>query len=562
MIPTAPQQWETEYRAHCYVSFPRVDYIKLTAINKGTNGDADQPSVPSSQQASQIYSSTGDAQRSLSKTEGLFPVDLDLTGLFQSTETSNTYKNRGGRFVPRYSFTAEYNEDKVTWDSVRVFVGNESHDLLEFDLPLREDHATNTGNAKKKDVLYSELLASGGIEDHIEGMMTTISQKYNWANHNSRKISDLKFAYTFVGTETETGLKVTSGEPLERTFKTSFNLRRKDNQPHNYVAGGCTRDYSTSMSSYVSSEMAEVVHYLTNVMGVRTLCNDGSLPFGGRFSVNYQEEALNTTHMSHKDGEHMDLRYFSDQDCSAFAVGSGDQIPFEFQAVVVSQPSIPDEQSACEVKGSFENYYDHPNATRRIKDWDHSKEFLLALEGLSETARQACLATSSVCPELIAQSVTSVSVPDYNLELEKNRRIAARNLRAIIRLSRWTVYNRHKWTDLTQRFPRAFIYFSPGPKKPPPQPNLPPPVAPARERWQQRIMLSGTIEQKEMLAESLGGALVPIGKCVDDFSTPDVECDLTPFPDSGVGNQPIKFKTKMIKGHYHHIHIGLVPNAQ
>ncbi|MCB0383893.1 MAG: PKD domain-containing protein, partial [Bdellovibrionales bacterium] len=137
MIPTAPQQWETEYRAHCYVSFPKVDYIKLTAINKGTNGDADQPSVPSSQQASQIYSSTGDAQRSLSKTEGLFPVDLDLTGLFQSTETSNTYKNRGGRFVPRYSFTAEYNEDKVIWNSVRVFVGNESHDLLEFDLPLR-----------------------------------------------------------------------------------------------------------------------------------------------------------------------------------------------------------------------------------------------------------------------------------------------------------------------------------------------------------------------------------------------------------------------------------------
>ncbi|MCB0387148.1 MAG: hypothetical protein KDD43_17275, partial [Bdellovibrionales bacterium] len=138
----------------------------------------------------------------------------------------------------------------------------------------------------------------------------------------------------------------------------------------------------------VGSSREKVLHYLTNDLQVNTLCNDGSLPFGGRFSVKFEEEALNTSHKSHRDGKHLDLRYFSDQDCSAFSVDPGDQIPFEFQGVALSQPSIPDEQPACEVKGSFEDYYDHPNATRRIKDWDNSKEFLLALEGLSETARQ------------------------------------------------------------------------------------------------------------------------------------------------------------------------------
>lgn len=179
------------------------------------------------------------------------------------------------------------------------------------------------------------------------------------------------------------------------------------------------------------------------------------------------------------------------------------------------------------------------------------------VQALGETnpeAKESCLADSTTCAAAMANVISGTE------SLEVKRKIAARNLRAMKRLSRWVVYNRRKWTDLTQRFPQLFIYFSPGPKESQSSPNAPPVEPPARVRWQQRIILSGTIEQKNMLVENSSGGLMPIGKCVDNLSTQEVECELTPYPELPPGTPPltnIKFTVKMISGHYNHIHLGL-----
>ncbi|MCB0367288.1 MAG: hypothetical protein H6624_11420 [Bdellovibrionaceae bacterium] len=289
------------------------------------------------------------------------------------------------------------------------------------------------------------------------------------------------------------------------------------------------------MSSYVSSEMAEVVHCLTNVMGVRTLCNDGSLPFGGQFRVNLDIPQLG--HGTHDGGKHIDLRYFSDQDCSAFLVDPGDRIPFKFQgAINVNQPVIPDEHSACDTKGSFEDYYDHPKASRRIKDWDHTKEFLADMMGLSETARQTCLTTSSTCPELIAQKITPASVSNYYLELEKNRRISVRNLAAMKRLSRWVVYNRRTWTALSLRFDKVQVMISFIKE------------TDSRPEWQKKLFLDGTVDDHDMLSLSADGSgLVRIGSCDED-----AQCDLHQEPGDNKN-----LRNDGASGHIDHLHLGI-----
>jgi hypothetical protein len=67
---------------------------------------------------------------------------------------------------------------------------------------------------------------------------------------------------------------------------------------------------------------------------------------------------------------------------------------------------------------------------------------------------------------------------DYDLKLETERRIAARNLRALNRLASWVDYNRRKWTSLLSSFERLKIIFSAGPK------------TGEQMRWQQLMLIN------------------------------------------------------------------------
>ena len=78
-------------------------------------------------------------------------------------------------------------------------------------------------------------------------------------------------------------------------------------------------------------------------------------------------------------------------------------------------------------------------AWRRIQDWDHTKDFLTHLQALGESdpeAKQGCLDNSTTCAAAMANVISGTE------SLEVKRKIAARNLRAMKRLSRWVVYNR------------------------------------------------------------------------------------------------------------------------
>lgn len=179
---------------------------------------------------------------------------------------------------------------------------------------------------------------------------------------------------------------------------------------------------------------------------------------------------------------------------------------------------------------------------------DHSKEFLNHLDSLGQsnpTARDKCLSDSTTCAAAIADVIQG------SQSLQVKRKIAARNLRAMKRLGQWTQYNRRKWTDLTQRFNRLFILFSPGPIASTEVPN------PERERWQERLMLLGTIESKEALASTQTGGLRTIGVCVDSPSTTELECELTPVPGNSQNQYPTGFRTRLVGGHYHHVHLDL-----
>ncbi|MCB0367780.1 MAG: hypothetical protein KDD68_20420, partial [Bdellovibrionales bacterium] len=346
-------------------------------------------------------------------------------------------------------------------------------------------------------------------------VMIPISNQFNWTPANADKIDKLSVLYYFMG-QTPGGETVFSDLPITRSYRTSFNLRRSVNTANNYVANGCSGEYSISMSSYVSSKMAKVAHYLTNDLGVETLCNDGALPFGGRFLVNLANE--DQGHESHRDGNHIDMRYFSDQDCSAF---EGSDV------------------TACNSYGNFKNYYDIDHAARRILDWDYTKEFLTALNGLSATAKQECLDDSSTCADAMAASDTGTGT------LAAKKAKAQRNLNAMLRLARWTKYNRRKWTQVLDHFDGLYIIFSPGPVGTTENPN------PNRKRWQQYLVLNGTVDGKKVYESSSSGGLVEIGSCSVNSQDPTISCDLTPE-----GSNSPTYRTKLLQGHYHHIHIG------
>jgi PKD repeat protein len=530
MIPSTPYtRDDLAFRMSCFVSYPEGSPIQLTSLEMGADGTPDQPPfIPDSGQDLQIYSSNGDAKRSLHRENGLFPVDLDLT-----PGTSNTYWNRGGRYVPRYSFLADYDDSKIVWDSVRVFVGNESDDLLEFDLDLREDSYLNSDNPFRKDVLFSTNQSSGPIsETEINTMMRSISQKYNWNWTNKDKIDQLKFSFYLVGTEIETGLTVKSGEPLEKIFNTSFNLRAGGNEGFNYVQNGCSGEYSVGMNSYVNSKMTEVVHYLRNNLEVNTLCNDASLPFGGRFSVDEENENDPTkSHKDHKRGNNLDIRYFSDQDCAAFYVSQEDEIED-------GDISIKNEQEGCINDGGFENFYDRIpdnklSKQRRRIDWDYTRTFLTNFHSIeNDKIKQGCLDTPSTCPQIIAQHLIEEGTEDYDTKLARQRKVSARNFRAMKRLAKWAQYNRRKWSDLLYRFERLYIIFSYGKRLSAPYTN-----------WQKNLIVDGKILNFDILSDE-NGNLAPIQGC---------EQDTFCYLNTGSFRKNLKNES----GHYHHMHLEL-----
>ncbi|MCB0367228.1 MAG: PKD domain-containing protein, partial [Bdellovibrionales bacterium] len=120
--PLGDSQPELFDRMNCVVVTPRSSAIELTELST---------SPPLTTDAG-TYNPMEDGARLESGSEGLFPLDID-----QSAAASNTYRNRGGRFVPRFRVRARYNSNHVTWTGVRAYVGNETSSMLHFDLPLQ-----------------------------------------------------------------------------------------------------------------------------------------------------------------------------------------------------------------------------------------------------------------------------------------------------------------------------------------------------------------------------------------------------------------------------------------
>lgn len=129
---------------------------------------------------------------------------------------------------------------------------------------------------------------------------------------------------------------------------------------------------------------------------------------------------------------------------------------------------------------------------------------------------------------------TDFNLPNYFEELEVNRRISARNLRAIKRLSRWTVHNRRIWTALAKKFKGVQVLISSVPSSDP------------RPSWQRRLLLGGKAGELDMWGLSSNrSSLVRIGSCKDDSL-----CDLHFF-----GNNK-NLRNDGGIGHMHHIDLG------